>query len=345
MKIFTRISLLVTAIIVAIVSTGCTTTGVYTVFVTPPNYGIVIDLDNPSSQITANNFDNGRLMDVTQQEVIMKRCSVDVNNRSNCPNVMVIEVPGAFITRVYTAETNSGTSSNKESLCFEASGANGCVDFTVTATVLKKNAICYANRVGIVPFSNGDEARFHFRAIPLGDWTDANGKEMQGTMDTRVVGKTSGIFSEAVVKTSPLTLALDKYKTFSDIKKSIVDEIFNETCITLDPKTMYISNGIVWKDQAIQDQINQATVLSNQLELLARKNDLLKQQTQALLDRTQLIEKQYGLPAALEFMRIQTEQMKIEKWDGNSWLPFINPSTGQTVVTPGPITPTPAPKK
>lgn len=106
---------------------------------------------------------------------------------------------------------------------------------------------------------------------------------------------------------------------------------------------MYISNGIVWSDQTIQDQINQATVLANQLELLAKKNDLLKQQTQALLDRTQLVEKQYGLAAALEFMRIQTEQMKIEKWDGNSWLPFVNPTTGQTVVTPGPITPTPTP--
>lgn len=217
MKLITRISVVLTAIIVAIVSTGCAT-GVYTVFVTPPNYGIVINLNDPSSQTTSNNFDGGKLMNVTQQQVIMTRCSGDLNNKSYCPDVMVVEVPGAYVTRIYTAEANSGTSANKQSLCFEATGSNGCVDFTVTAKVLKENAKCYANKVGIAPAGTGDETRFHFKAISIED-----------TMDNRVIGVTSGVFSQAVAKKSPLAMAIEKYALFEAVKAQIIKTVFEQT--------------------------------------------------------------------------------------------------------------------
>ncbi len=269
----------------------------------------------------------------------MKPCVVSMANQSKCPDAMVVEVPGAYVTRIYTADPNSGTSESKQSLCFESSGANGCVDFTVTAQVLRDNARCYANKVGIQPVGEGDEARFHFRALPLDNETNAQGDLVPGALDNRVIGIASGIFSQAVAEKSPLTMALDKYGLFDGVKETIIDTIFKQTCITIKPDDMYISNGIVWSDQAIQDQINQATVIANQLELLKLKNDLQKQQTEALLDRAKVVEKEYGLEAAIRFLEIQTEQMKIDKWTGDSWIPFLNPSTPDYVPTPEPVAP------
>ncbi len=327
MKTPTRIFFVLMAFIVAISASGCATS-YRTVLITPPNYGIVINLNDPSAQVTANTLDGGKLMDVTQQTVTMTKCVATFQSTDRCPDVMVIEVPGAYVTRLYTAEANSGTSATQQSLCFEANGANGCVDFTVTAKVEKDGAKCYANKVGIVAFGDAEEARFHFKAISLED-----------TMDNRVIGVASGNFSQAVATMSPLTLALDKYTIFESKKQAIIDTVYAQTCITIKPEDMYVSNGIVWSDPTIQDQINQATILANQLELLATKNDLLKQQTQALLDRTKLVEQEYGLEAALRFMEIQTEQMKIEKWDGNSWLPFLSPVDGNP-ATAEPVAPT-----
>lgn len=326
-----RILFFVFIFTIAITVSGCATS-YNTVFITPPNYGIVINLNDPSSQVTSNGLDGGKLMDVTQQTVTMTKCVATLQSTDRCPDVMVVEVPGAFVTRIYTAESNSGTSETKQSLCFEAKGANGCVDFTVTGQVLKEAAKCYANRVGIKPVGEGDEARFHFKAIALED-----------TMDNRVIGVASGIFSQKVSIISPLTLALDKYTLFDEIKSEIVQTVYDQTCITIDPKNMYISNGIVWSDPIIQDQINQATVIANQLELLKQKNDLLKQQTEALLDRAKVIEAEYGLEAAIRFLEIQTEQMKIDKWTGDSWIPFLNQSTPDYVPTPDPAAPATAP--
>ncbi len=314
-----------------------------TVIITPPNYGIVINLNDPSSQATGNDLDGGKLMDVTQQTVTMKKCVATLQSTDRCPDVMVVEVPGAFVTRIYTAESNSGTSNTQQSLCFEASGANGCVDFTVTGKVMKDAAKCYANKVGISPVGTGDEARFHFKALPLDNYIDENGNEQPGSLDNRVVGITSGIFSQAVSTKSPLTMALDKYGIFDELKTLITQTVYEQTCITIDPKNMYISNGIVWSDPAIQDQINQATILANQLELLKQKNSLLKQQTEALLDRAKVVEAEYGLEAAIRFLEIQTEQMKIDKWTGDSWIPFLNQSTPDYVPTPEPIEPSPVP--
>lgn len=319
-------TLLFLIIAIVLTTTACATS-YRTVLVTPPNYGIVINLNDPSSQVTANSLEGGTLMDVTQQTVTMKKCVSTFQSTDRCPDVMVVEVPGAYVTRLYTAEANSGTSNTKQSLCFEANGANGCVDFTVTAKVEKDGAKCYANKVGIVAVGDSEESRFHFKAISL-----------EETMDNRVIGVASGKFSLVVATTSPLSLALDKYTIFEGIKQDIVNTVYDQTCITINPDDMYISNGIVWSDPTIQDQINQATILANQLELLAKKNDLLKQQTQALLDRAKLVEQEYGLSAAIRFMEIQTEQMKIEKWDGNSWLPFLSPVDGNP-ATPEPMVP------
>lgn len=326
MKQLSRLFFLLVVVSMALSACG---TSYNTVFITPPNYGIVINLNDPSSQVTGNSLDNGTLMTVTQQTITMTKCVTTFQSTDRCPDKMVVEVPGAFVTRIYTAEANSGTSENKQSLCFEANGANGCVDFTVTGQVLKDAAKCYANKVGIAPVGEGNEARFHFKAISLED-----------TMDNRVIGVTSGIFSQAVSQKSPLSMALDKYGLFEEIKLAIVQTVYDQTCITIDPKNMYISNGIVWSDPIIQDQINQATVIANQLELLKQKNDLLKQQTEALLDRAKVIEVEYGLEAAIKFLEIQTEQMKIDKWTGDSWIPFLNQSTPDYVPTPESTVPT-----
>lgn len=318
-------------LVIASMALSACGTSFNTVFITPPNYGIVINLNDPSSQVTGNSLDTGTLMTVTQQTITMKRCVTTLQSTDRCPDKMVVEVPGAFVTRIYTAEANSGTSQTKQSLCFEASGANGCVDFTVTGQVLKDAAKCYANRVGIVPVGTGDEARFHFKAIALED-----------TMDNRVIGVASGIFSQSVANKSPLSMALDKYALFEELKPIIINTIYDQTCITIDPKNMYISNGIVWSDPTIQDQINQATILANQLELLKLKNDILKQQTEALLDRAKVIEAEYGTAYALEFLRVQTDQMFIDKWNGQGYLPFMNQSIPDYVPTP-PVAPATAP--
>ncbi len=331
--VFTLLSLVLLASI-----SGCTT-DIYTVFITPPNYGIIINLNDPSSQATSNNLENGTLMTVAQQRVNMKPCVVNMANKSSCPDAMVVEVPGAYVTRIYTTDANSGTSENKQSLCFEANGANGCVDFTITAQVLRDNAKCYANRVGIKPVGQGDEARFHFRAVPLDNYKDENGVEQPGTLDNRVIGVASGIFSQAVTQKSPLTMALEKYGLFNNVKQQIIDTIFKQTCITIKPDDMYISNGIVWSDQTIQDQINQATILANQLELLKQKNELQKQQSEALLDRAKVYEKECGTACALEFLRIQTDQLFVDKWTGQGWIPFFNQATPDYVPTPLPSTP------
>lgn len=329
MKFTSRLFLIFMA---ALMSLSACATSYNTVFITPPNYGIVINLNDPSSQATSNSLNGGKLMDVTQQTVKMTRCVTTLQSTDRCPDVMVVEIPGAFVTRIYTAESNSGTSETKQSLCFEASGANGCVDFTVTAQVLKDGAKCYANKVGIKPVGEGDEVRFHFKAISLED-----------TMDNRVIGVTSGIFSQKVSTKSPLSMALDKYTLFDEIKTEIVQTVYDQTCITIDPANMYISNGIVWSDPTIQDQINQATILANQLELLKQKNDLLKQQTEALLDRAKVIEAEYGTAYALEFLRVQTDQMFIDKWNGQGYLPFMNQSIPDYVPTPDLSLPTTAP--
>ena len=334
MKSSYRFTLGLIIVILALVSTGCTTS-YNTVFVKPPNYGIVIDLNNPSSQTTTGSqLDGGKLMDVTQQTITVNKCVQTLQSTDYCPDVMVVEVPGSFVTRNYTAEANSGTSAKKQSLCFEANGANSCVDFTVTAKVLRKDAICYANRVGInaVKDNAGNDLKYYSKAVDLAT-----------TMDDRVVGIASGLFSMAVAKTSPLSLALEKYTIFDNVKQDIIDALYTQTCITVTKDDIRISNGIVWADPTIQDQINQATIIANQLELLKKKNDLLKQQTEALLDRAKVIESQYGLDAAIKFLQIQTEQMKIDKWSGDSWLPFLNPTPDYVpVATPAPV-PTPAP--
>lgn len=311
----TRTRLTLLSLVLAVMLSACGTS-YNTVFITPPNYGIVINLNDPSSQATSNGLEGGTVMNVSQQTVTMKRCVTTLMNTDRCPDVMVVEVPGAFVTRIYTAEENSGTSDTKQSLCFEASGANGCVDFTITGQVLKDAAKCYANKVGIEPVGTGDEARYHFKAIALED-----------TMDNRVIGVTSGIFSIKVATKSPLTMALDKYTLFEEVKADVIKTVYDQTCITIDPVNMYISNGIEWSDPIIQDQINQATVIANQLELLEQKNLLLKEQTKALMDRAKLIEEEYGLEAAIKFLEIQTEQMKIDKWSGDSWIPFLSPAT------------------
>lgn len=320
---FKKIFLLALLIILPGILAACTTSNF--VIVTPPNYAIVVNMSDTTDQATTGNtFDRGDLVNVTQIQVNMTRCAV--NSNDSCPDKLVAEVEGKPETRIYSKDFNSGTSSSNQALCFEANGANGCLDFAVTAIINREDAKCYANKMGVSPVLEGDQklpSRFHYMATPLAD-----------ALDLRVVGIASSMFAEKVANISPLDLAIKKFAIFSDLKDAIIKEVYKQTCITIYPETMAVNNGIVWASAEIQNQINQSTVLANQLVLVKEQNELLAIQNQAFIDRTRQLEQQFGLPAAVELMKIQ-------KWDGTSYIPFLAPSPANMTapaVTPGATT-------
>ncbi|HET7098695.1 MAG TPA: hypothetical protein VFI61_00440 [Patescibacteria group bacterium] len=296
-QLFTSMMVLV----VAFVLFGCSSSNF--VIITPPNYAIVVNLSNTEDQATGNNFGEGELMNVTQIQINSVKCALNSSDR--CPDKLVAEVQGSPESRIYSMDANSGTSGANQALCFEAIGTNGCVDFSVTAIIEKSDAKCYANKMGVKPVLNGDPqvaSRYHFIATPLAD-----------ALDTRVIQIASSQFAEKVAAISPLSLALQKFALFEEIEPSIIQEVHDQTCITI--SNMAINNGIAWASPEIQDQINQATILANQLELVAQQNKLLEIQNQAFIARALEIEKEFGLAAAIEFMKIQ-------KWDG-TFLPLL----------------------
>lgn len=286
--------------IISVLLGACATTN--TVLIVPPNYGIVVNLSNTASQATANDFSDGELMNVTQQTVTNAKCTA--TSVDWCPDKIIAEVPGSPVSRIYSKDKESGTSATNQALCFESNGANGCLDFSITAQVTKGNAKCYANKVGVKPVIEADNkpSRFHFAALPLSD-----------ALDTRVIQIASGKFARQVATTSPLELSLKKFDLFDAIKPAIIAEVLDQTCITI--KDISINNGVVWDSVEIQKQIDQATVIVNQLELAAKQNQLLDVQNKAFIARAIEVEKQFGTAAAIEFMRIQ-------KWDG-SYLPAL----------------------
>jgi len=301
------------------------------VLITPPNYGIVVSLSDTTDQATGNNFDQGQLLNVTEQSITLTRCAV--NSPDMCPDKIVIEVQGSPESRLYTKSANSGTSVSNQALCFEAKGANGCVDFSLSAIIERNDVKCYANKMGVKPSTIADDAKFHFFATPLTE-----------VLDTRVIQVASAQFNKSVATVSPLELALKKFDLFDGVKQSIMDEVHNQTCVTL--TNLAISNGITWDQPEIQDQINQATILANQLILVDQQNQLLAKQNDAFIARALEMEKQFGLEAAVRFMQVQ-------KWDG-SYLPVLPgtpalsptalPSTTQPAATSTPLpTPTATP--
>lgn len=282
------------------------------VLVTPPNYGLIISLSNTTDQTVSNNLDDATLMNLTQQPVTMTRCAV--NSPDMCPDKIIVEVQGSPESRLYTKSASSGTSVSNEALCFEAQGANGCVDFSLSAKILRNDAKCYASKMGIKPSTVTDDARFHYFATPL-----------TSTLDTRVLQIASSLFNRVVTPISPLQLALKKFELFDGVKEDIISQVHDQTCITI--TNLAISNGITWDQQEIQDQINQAVVLTNQISLVEQQNNLLAKQNDAFIARALEMEKQFGLEAAIRFMQVQ-------KWDG-TYLPAL---PGNPAITAVPTT-------
>lgn len=272
-----------------------------TVVITPPNYGIVIDMSSPSLQATANDFGSGELMEVTQQRVNMTKCAL--NSVDYCPDKLIAEVPGAPESRIYTLDPNTGTAGANQALCFEAQGVNGCLDFSVSAIILRENARCYANKMGVKPKEEGGTtSRFHFEATPLAQ-----------ALDSRVIQIAGALMTEATSDKSPLTLAYEKFSVFENLQTRLTEEVYERTCITLTDSG--INGGVQWSSPEVQATIDQAVTLQNQIELAAKENEIAAVQAKGIIARTQMYSATFGLDAAIRLVQV-------EKWDGSYMPPY-----------------------
>jgi len=282
-----------------LMTTGCSTS-YNTVIVTPPNYAIVVNLNSPSNQATGNNFGNGELLNVSQVVVEQKRCEGGVWQANDyCPDKLVAQVPGAPESRIYTKDKDSGTAGTNQALCFEAQGTNGCLNFSVTAIVLRDNAMCYANKMGVTAdkAEDGTISRYSYHAKSLGD-----------ALDTRVLQIAGAEFAKVTANQSPLDLALMKFGLFEESKPKIKKAVEEATCITI--QDLGINGGIVWDSQGVQDTIDQATIVKNRIELAGRENEVADIQAAGVISRTEAISKMFGVDAAVELQRIM-------KWNGS----------------------------
>ena len=282
--------------------------------VTPPNYAIVISMSNTSGQSIGNDFSNAELVSVNRIVVEQPLCSSDFGRSERCYDKMVIEVPGAPESRVYTKDPDTGTSGADEAICFEASGVNGCVDFSVVAIVERDNAICYANKVGI---RNMGDFAFHFEALPLAE-----------SLDTRVVQIASARMVEETATLNPLDLAASKFAIFDGIRDEIVSAVYEQTCITI--LSLDLNGGIRWDSEAVQSTIDDAIVLQNQITLAQQQASLDGIEAQNLINRMNAFVELYGVDVAVQLITLQ-------EWDGSfmpsSWTEFVQPTETETVAT------------
>ena len=290
----------------------------HTVIVTPPNYAVVIDMNAPTNQATGNNFAEGKLVEVTQVDITMKACAA--NSVDRCPNKIVAQIEGAPKSRIYSASTNSGTGSQNQALCFEAKGVNGCVDFSVSAKVMKEDAGCYANLMGVHPDpAGGDKARFSFFATSLED-----------ALDSRILQIAGAEFNKVTVNAEPISLAYDKFALFETVRENIITEVHKRTCVTV--TDMAINNGIVWDSSGIQDVIDRNTINRANLELAVMENRVAAIEATGIISRTQMFADQFGLDAALRLVAIQ-------EWDGSGLPNWTWNSTTTPLPVQGPAAP------
>lgn len=291
--------------------TGC---GTEYVTVTPPNYAVVISMDAPTNQATGNDFSNANLVNVTQIRVNRPLCAPLSGSSTRCPDKIIAEVPGAPQSRAYTKDPNTGTSGADEAICFEASGVNGCVDFSVSAVVLREDAACYASKVGVFPVN---ETNYHYAALPLSE-----------ALDTRMIQIASSNMVLATAEMNPLELATTKFTVFDGVKQTIIDEVHSQTCITINQ--LDLSGGIQWDSVAVQETIDDAIVLQNEIMLAKKQQELQDQEVLNLKRKFDAYIEAYGEETAKLLITL-------DYWDGSfmpsSWIDEVVSSPVETVAT------------
>lgn len=280
----------------------------------PPDYYVQVSMSNTGDQVFSGKiFSNGLLLGgVAPLKVEYNDCGVTGGNKK-CPEKVVAKIPGAPVTRLFTNNMNSGTSKLDQSIQFEAQGANGSLNFSVLAVVEGDNAKCYVSKMGGAWVDNPDDKGripYLFQARPLVD-----------VLDDFSIRITSDSFNAQVTKISPLKLAYDKFGIFEDIKPKIIKQMFEETCVTI--LKISVIGGVEWGNQAIQDQINQAVVIQNQLDLVDRQNSLLEKQNTAYASRFADLVTACVKAGSTSPANCALEGMKIGKWDGVSLIPFL----------------------
>lgn len=274
------------------------------VTVTPPNYAITINMNEKTDQAVGNDFGNGELVNVTRITILTPFCA-RFRSPTRCPDKLVAEVEGAPVSRQYTRDPNTGTSGADEAICFEASGVNGCVDFSVSAIIKREDAKCYANKVGVRPVEG---TNYYFKAISLAE-----------ALDTRLVQIASAMMVAETATSNPLDLAVTKFTTFAKLKDGIIDEVYDQTCITVN--RLELSGGIKWDSIEVQATIDDAIVLENMVTLEERRRDLQDRQVANLKARVDAYAHDYGQDAALYLIAV-------EQWDGSfmpsQWMTSIS---------------------
>lgn len=276
--------------LVMLIMSGCS---MEYVIVTPPNYAVVVNMKTPTDQAVGNDFSNAELVNYTQIKISTPLCA-RWRSDDRCPDKLVAEVEGSPQSRAYTRDPNTGTSGADEAICFEASGVNGCVDFSVSAIILREDAKCYANKVGVRPVEG---SKFHFKAVPLAE-----------ALDTRMIQIASAQMVKATAEMNPLRLASDKFTIFDEVKPTILEEVHNQTCITINH--LDLSGGIEWDSTEVQATIDDAIVLQNKVVLETERRKLQEKQVDNMMFRVRTYEEQFGLDAALEIIAM-------EQWDGS----------------------------
>jgi hypothetical protein len=206
----------------------------------------------------------------------------------NQPDLLVLKVDRAPITREWTEDSTGSTKKNqgitaesKESIAFMAR-------FNCTTTIEEKNAVTYLYRY-------------------------PSNLKLSKVMDDEVRAVIEGKFTEACSKRTIAEIILNKAQILKEVKDH-ADSYFKERGITI--SVLGYKGEFTYLDKGIQESINEKFKEDNKLIAQQTQNDRLALKAEA--ERLALEKNPQTLNYELELKKTQNQADAIKKWDGKA---------------------------
>ena len=261
------------------------------------------------------------------------------------PTVRLVKVNRSPVTREWTAETSSGTSTKNEAIWIESSDSVGfSMGFTCTAFIAEENA-----------------AKFLY-------WYPSG--SLAGVMDTEVRGRIQQVSAEVAAK-YPLDSLRERKQEIADAVKNDLIRFFSARGVTITTVGMF--GGMTYENAEIQKAIDN-TIIAQQQKVVnearfaaqRRENDRIELEANALAERARRIAagdadaKKIAAAAEAEAIRevnralaeakenpllyqlrsLEVEKTRIDRWNGQCPTYYLatgnSPSTMLLPPPPGP---------